>query len=68
VWSKELTELSKAYLELSGTCVKNLNGDFGVLDIDHKTNTYKVLSRDEAGKSMEYKSADELIKAGWAVD
>jgi hypothetical protein len=68
MWSKELIKLSKEYFQYSGTSVKNLNGDFGILDIDLENQTYKVLPRDETTEAKEYKSIDEMIKAGWAVD
>jgi hypothetical protein len=34
MWSKELQELSRAYLKYTGTHVKSLNGKFGILGID----------------------------------
>ena len=68
-WSDELIELSKTYFETSGSCLKNLNGRFGILHIDPKTKTYKVLPRDNNDAEIfEYKSVKEIIDAGWAVD
>jgi hypothetical protein len=42
MWSKELIELSKTYLQIDGVSVKSLNGDFGILNIDEENQTYKI--------------------------
>jgi hypothetical protein len=34
MWSKEVIELSREYLNYNGTHVKSTNGNFGVLSID----------------------------------
>ncbi|MDR1625053.1 MAG: hypothetical protein LBT33_00815 [Spirochaetia bacterium] len=70
MWSKELIELSKEYLNCSGVSVKTQKGDFGILDIDHKNKvwTINLLTENTRNLSLVFHSADELIKAGWAVD
>ena len=68
MWSGELGELSRAYFEMPGVCVKSINGDFGVLEIDFERSLYRVLLRDGGKENPVYQSPDDMIKAGWAVD
>ena len=66
-WSDELIKLSKEYLNYDGTSVKSLKGDFGILSIDYKNNIYTIDIHD-SDQILIYKSVDEIINAGWAVD
>jgi hypothetical protein len=69
-WSPELRELSSEYFEYGGVRVKTTNGGFGILSIDYQNKIYTVsLLTGNAEKSdLTFHSADEMIKAGWAVD
>jgi len=66
-WSDELIKLSREYLNYSGTSIKSLNGDFGILSIDYKNNIYTIDIHD-SDQVLTFKSVDEIINAGWAVD
>jgi hypothetical protein len=66
-WSDELIKLSKEYLNYDGTSVKSLNGDFGILNVDYKNNGYTI-DIHESDQVLTFKSVDEIINAGWAVD
>jgi hypothetical protein len=66
-WSDELIKLSKEYLNYDGTSVKSLNGDFGILNVDYKNNIYTIDIHD-SDQVLVFKSVDEIINAGWAVD
>ena len=39
-WSDKLIELSEEYLNYTGTPVKSLNAQFGILTIDYEKNIY----------------------------
>ena len=68
MWSKELIELSKEYLEYDGMHVKSQKGKFGVLSIENKI--YKITLKPITNESqvLTYNSVNDMIKAGWAVD
>jgi hypothetical protein len=46
-WSDNLIELSKEHLNYSGTMVKSLNGDFGILNISGENFIYNRCSNAE---------------------
>jgi len=66
-WSDELIKLSKEYLNYDGISVKSLKGDFGILNIDYKNNIYTI-NVHNSDQVLTFKSVDEVINAGWAVD
>ena len=69
-WSDELIELSREYLNYDGVNVKSLTGKFGILNIDYQNQTYKIslLTSNNVNEIITFKSTDEIINAGWAVD
>jgi len=67
MWSNELLELSREYLNYSGSRVKSLKGDFGELNIDYDNNIYSIIISD-SDCILTYNSIKEIIDAGWAVD
>jgi hypothetical protein len=68
MWSKELIELSKEYLNYDGTHVKSTNGDFGILHIDSKNNVYTISLKPDFNVNLTFNSVPEMLKSGWAVD
>jgi uncharacterized membrane protein len=66
-WSDNLIELSREYLNYPETMVKSLNGDFGILNIDDENNIYTISIRN-SNQTLTFKSVDEIINSGWAVD
>jgi hypothetical protein len=69
-WSDDLIALSEYYLEIDGTHLKSLSGNFGILYIDYKNNIYTIVLKEPKDNiaTLTFKSVDEMIKAGWAVD
>jgi len=67
VWSEELQELSRLYL-VDGVRVKSTNGDFGVLSVVCDTHTIKLLKRGKGETPLQFKSVDDMINSGWAID
>jgi len=67
MWSKELINTSRKLLNISGVSVKSLDGNFGVLQIGDIEPKYMICFYDE-NKTVSFKSIDEIINAGWAVD
>jgi hypothetical protein len=65
MWSKELTELSRKYFEGGCCCVKSENDEFGELLIEDGD---YVIYLFESDKKYTFKTVDEIINAGWAVD
>jgi hypothetical protein len=70
MWSKALIELSEEYLNNDGVCVKNQDGDAGILNIDYQNKIYTITLLTEPTKDLDltFHSPKELIKAGWVVD
>jgi hypothetical protein len=70
MWSKELIEVSKKYLDHDGVSVKTQEGDFGVINIDYKKRlwTITLLTDNTKNLNLTFHSPDEIIQAGWAVD
>ena len=66
-WSDKLIELSEEYLNYTGTPVKSLNAQFGILTIDYENNIYTITIRNSE-QTFTFNSVDEMINAGWAVD
>jgi DNA-binding ferritin-like protein (Dps family) len=66
-WSDNLIELSREYLNYSGTRVKSLNGDFGLLTIDYDKNIYTITISD-TNEILLFNSVNQIINNGWAVD
>jgi len=64
-WSDELIKLSRKYLQYSGTMVKSMQGEFGVLDIENNIYYILILNSD---KTLTFNSVDEILNAGWVVD
>ena len=67
MWSDKLIELSTEYLNYTGTHVKSLKAEFGILNIDYENNIYTITIFD-SNQTLTFKSVDEMINAGWAVD
>jgi len=66
-WSDELIELSEEYLNYSGSRVKSLLGEQGILDIDYDNKLYYIhISNSE--KILTFNSIQQIIDDGWAVD
>jgi hypothetical protein len=70
MWSKELIELSREYLNYDNTSVKSQSGDFGIINIDYKNKiwTIRLLTENTKNLNLIFHSIDDIIKAGWAVD
>ncbi|GHU12504.1 hypothetical protein FACS1894161_0880 [Spirochaetia bacterium] len=68
MWSKELQELSRTYLEYDGTHVKSTKGKFGILGIDFEKDVLVIKIKPELTEILTFKTVDEIINAGWAVD
>ena len=66
-WSDNLIQLSKEYLNYSGTRVKSLSGNFGELNIDYDNNIYSI-SVSNSNQILIFKSVKEIINSGWVVD
>jgi len=66
-WSDELIELSREYLYYSGVNVKSLKPEFGILNIDYEKQIYTIKLFD-SNQTLTFKSVDDIINAGWAVD
>jgi len=66
-WSDKLIELSEEYLNYSGTRVKNLNGDFGLLTIDYDNKKYKI-TVSNSDKILTFNSVQDMINNKWVVD
>jgi len=66
-WSNGLIELSKEYLNYSGTCVKSLKGEFGKLEIDYQNNIYSIIIFN-SDQTIIFNSINQIINAGWVVD
>ena len=68
-WSEKLIELSREYLNYTDTHVKSLSGQFGILTIDYENETYTIeLKSKPENMTLTYKSVEEMVNAGWAVD
>jgi len=66
-WSEKLIELSEEYLNYSGSRVKSLNGEFGVLNIDYDNKIYYIhISNSE--NILTFNSVYDIINSGWVVD
>ena len=66
-WSDNLIELSREYLNYSGSRVKSINKQFGELEIDYKNNIYYIhVSNSE--EVLTFNSVEEIINSGWVVD
>jgi hypothetical protein len=68
MWSKELQEISKVYLEIDGTHVKSINGNFGILSINRKCKIYTISIKHEFNVNLNFNSVSKMLKDGWAVD
>jgi hypothetical protein len=68
MWSKELQELSREYLEYDGTHVKSKKGKFGILNIDYENKIYTILLKPDLTENLTFHSVQEMLNAGWAVD
>jgi hypothetical protein len=68
MWSKELIELSREYLNYNGTHVKSTNGNFGVLSIDYQNKIYTISLKPEFTENLTFNSVEDIIKSGWSVD
>ena len=66
-WSDNLIQLSKEYLNYSGTRVKSLSGNFGELNIDYENNIYTI-SVSNSNQTLTFNSVEEIINSGWVVD
>jgi hypothetical protein len=66
-WSDELIELSREYLNYTGTHVKSLKPEFGILNIDYENNVYTIKLLNSS-QILTFKSVEDIINAGWAVD
>jgi hypothetical protein len=70
MWSEELQDLSRIYLEVDGVNVKSVDGDFGKLRVDNAKHSYVVslLKKGKGSIPLSFDSVSEMIIAGWAVD
>ena len=66
-WSDNLIQLSKEYLNYSGTRVKSINGKFGELNINYEKNIYTI-SVSNSNLTLTFNSVEEIINSGWVVD
>ena len=66
-WSHKLIELSREYLNYNGMRVKSLSGQFGELSIDYVNQTFTIIISNSE-QTLTFKSVDEMINSGWAVD
>ena len=66
-WSDELIDLSREYLNYTGTHVKSLKPEFGILSIDYENNIYTI-TLFNSSQTLTFKSVEDIINAGWAVD
>ena len=66
-WSDNLIELSREYLNYSGSRVKSSNYEFGELVIDYDKNIYYIHVSD-TGEILSFNSVNEIINSGWVVD
>ena len=66
-WSDNLIELSREYLNYTGTSVKSLKPEYGILSIDYENSVYTITLHN-SNKTLTFKSVEEMIDAGWAVD
>ena len=66
-WSEELIELSREYLNYNGVNVKSLKPEFGILNIDYENNIYTI-TLFNSNQTLTFKSVEDIINAGWAVD
>ena len=66
-WSDKLIELSKEYLNYSGTRVKSQDLEFGTLIIDYNNSIYTI-HISNSNKIVIFKSINEIINSGWVVD
>ena len=66
-WSDELIELSREYLNYTGTNVKSLKAEFGILNIDY-TNQIYTITLFNSNRVLTFNSVDDIINSGWAVD
>jgi hypothetical protein len=66
-WSDKLIELSREYLNYTGTNVKSLKPEFGILTIDYENNIYTITIFN-SNQTLTFNSVDDIINAGWAVD
>ena len=66
-WSDNLIQLSKEYLNYSGTRVKSINGKFGELNIDYEKNIYTI-TVSNSNFTLTFNSVEEIINSGWVVD
>jgi hypothetical protein len=68
MWSKELSKMSREYLNYNGTHVKSTNGNFGVLSIDYQNKIYTISIKPDFTENLTFHSVGDMIKSGWAVD
>jgi hypothetical protein len=66
-WSEKLIKLSREYLQYSGTRVKSINGDFGILNIDYDKNIYTIIISN-SDQTLTFNTVDDIINSGWVVD
>ena len=66
-WSEKLIKLSREFLNYDGVRVKSLSGQFGVLSIDYENQIYTI-SISNSDQTLIFKSVNEIINSGWAVD
>jgi len=66
-WSDELIELSREYLNYNGVHVKSLKAEFGILNIDYDNQIYTI-KLFISNQTLTFKSVEDIINAGWAVD
>jgi len=64
-WSNDLIKLSRKYLKISGTMVKSLQGEFGILDIENNIYYILILNSDI---TLTFNSVEDILLAGWVVD
>ena len=66
-WSNNQIQLSQEYLNYDGVRVKSLSGEFGELKIDYQNKIYKI-TISNSNHTLTFKSVNEIINSGWAVD
>jgi hypothetical protein len=67
MWSKKLTELSRSNFEIGCCNVKSESGQFDFLIVDGVNRQYKI-SLFNTDEVLTFKSVNELLENGWAVD
>ena len=58
-WLDKLIELSREYLNYTGTNVKSLKVEFGILNIDYKNNIYTITLHNSK-QTLAFNFVDEM--------